>query len=130
MSSDGIVQKKISLEKKDEVRACEKLRDPTAPRMEVEALLEENARIKRSMAEELSRMGFAKETIERMLHVKLMPMSQSLIPMIRRPSKKILHGTLTFHHLITTHIHEDLIHRNNKKRTLLSWPNFPRCPSK
>ena len=71
MVTQRIAREKVPFEKKTEVQEIEDPGDLSGPQKRVETLLRENARAKRFMAEELSRIGFSAETIGRVLHVSL-----------------------------------------------------------
>ena len=71
MTEKSIGQREGLFEREPEIRKAEKPSDLSVQETSHEALLAENARTKFSMAKELSQMGFSKESIERILHLKM-----------------------------------------------------------
>ena len=71
MSEKSIGQREILFEREPEIRKAEKPSDFPVQETSHEELSAENARTKFSMAKELSQMGFSKESIERILHLKM-----------------------------------------------------------
>ena len=71
MTEKSIGQGGILFEREPEIRKAEKPSDLSVQETSHEALLAENARTKSSMAKELYQMGFSKDSIERILHLKM-----------------------------------------------------------
>jgi len=71
VTEQSVGDERFSIEKEPEPGDIHNPEDSPTPQRSVEALLKQNDEAKRSMAEELSQMGFSGESIRRILHVRL-----------------------------------------------------------